>query len=147
FKVTVTKVQPRDPILVIEPHRYDDTLSVRAGGSYNWDRPNGFIGVRGGVFYDTPAAPPQYTRLDFKAWEDIRVSAGIAYQWGNLMLAAGASYLFLPERRVSNSVLRQVDALGASSLDDLHSVTGNGVYNASYAILTAGLEWTFDPFR
>jgi len=144
--VATSGVNPQ-PKLVRSPHRYNDTYSGRFGGQYNWDTLLGVWSGRAGFYYDTAAAPDEWTRLDFRAWDHLGYTAGIGWQWAGITANLGAAYVYMPERNVANSQLRQTATLGGSPTDPTYSIVGNGKFNASYTTVTFSLEYKFDPFR
>jgi long-chain fatty acid transport protein len=151
FDVKVTNLTPQ-PRTIRIPHNYDDTYSVRLGYSHTWDALTG----RAGAYFDSAASPNDATRLDFMSWEHIGLTAGVGYRLASgWTFDVGAAYVYMPQRQVCDSsgmcsdpsVGRQLDALGGSSNDAQHTIIGNGQYNASYVILTAGFQYSFDPFK
>lgn len=146
IQIKTTGVSPQ-PALILSPHRYNDSYSVRLGGAYNFESPNGLWSLRAGSYYDSAAAPDEWTRLDFRAWDHLGFTAGLGWQAHGLSANLGAAYVYMPDRTVTNSLLRQTHTLGGSISDPSYTVVGNGTYSASYVILTFGLEYKFDPFR
>jgi hypothetical protein len=121
------------------PERYDDTFSVRAGGACNWDP----ISLRVGAFYDSAAVGDGFTRLDFLPLDHVGLAGGLGYTRGPFTFDLGLAYIFIPERTVTQSQLRQLDALGGPNEDAQHSVIGNGRYSGSYTVVTAGIGARF----
>jgi long-chain fatty acid transport protein len=119
--------------------RYDDTLSVRVGGACNWDP----ISLRVGAFYDSSAVGDGFTRLDFLPLDHVGLAGGLGYSGGPFTFDLGLAYVIIPERTVTQSQLRQLDALGGPNEDAQHSVIGNGRYSGSYTVVTAGVGARF----
>jgi len=139
-----SSVTPAPP--VTSPHHWNDTVSVRLGGSYSLDTMVGVWNFRGGTYYETAAASDAWSRLDFRAWEHIGFTAGAGWTTKGLTLNAGLAYIYMPTREVSNSEVRQTIALPGQD-PTTQPVVGAGKWSAGYTIFTLGLEYKFDPFR
>lgn len=61
-------------------HGFKDVFSVRLGGSYTVPVKEHKINVRGGVAYDTEAAPESWTRLDQDGMARTTIGTGLAYE-------------------------------------------------------------------
>lgn len=79
-------------------HGFQDTFSVRLGGAYDVANE---ITVRGGVAYDTAAAPESWSRADLDGAARATFTAGAAYTIGKIRVDFGAGYVFEPTRTVA----------------------------------------------
>jgi long-chain fatty acid transport protein len=145
-RLDITGLIPQ-PRQVVTPLEYNDTVSVRAGGAYSFDLPAGRLSIRGGAYYDSAAAPEEYTRLDFRAWDRIGLASGVGYHIGGLSASLGVAYVMMFDRTVTDSKLRQTHTLGGNPDDPSYSIIGNGTFSSGYTVVMLGLEYTFDPFR
>jgi long-chain fatty acid transport protein len=145
FVVKVSHLTPTPLPLHVLIH-YDDTFSLRLGGAYNFDLKSGVLSLRAGGYYDSPAQPDAYTRLNFQAREHIGMAAGLGYNMGWLSFDLGAAYIYIPSRTVDDSRIKQLHSLGAFS-DPALTTVGNGEFSGSNFVATAGVQLHFDPFR
>lgn len=94
---------------VVIEKRWQDTLSVRLGGSYNVV-PDAF-GLSLGGFWEQGATPLNYSSLDFLSFDRLGVAAGLfgsipIGESAELDLVASYSHVFQDDREVSESTLR-----------------------------------------
>ena len=87
---------------VVLRHGFNDTLGVRLGGSYNIPVGLNRLQVRGGLSYDTAAAPNSWTRLDLDGTDKVIASAGGAFRFGMWTVDLGFAYGFVPSRTVTD---------------------------------------------
>jgi long-subunit fatty acid transport protein len=127
-------------------HNFDDVFSVRLGGSYRLGVGDGLT-VRGGVAYDTAAAPEGWERLDIDGAARTTAALGVAYPFGKVTVAAGGGFVYEGTREVSNACNPTVDdpscAGGADSGPDpvqplttspFDSPVNAGTYESSYVM-------------
>ena len=78
------------------PHGFQDTYAARLGGSYvipvgplDAQGKRNLVTVRGGVSYDTAAAPTGWERVDIDGAARTSIAAGASYQLGKTRIDAG----------------------------------------------------------
>jgi long-subunit fatty acid transport protein len=136
---------PLEPVPV--PHRYDDTVSVRLGGSFN----PGALSLRAGAFFETAGVPARSSRIDFSPFQRFGFGAGLAYRIGRFGLSAAFGLVLNRPRQVSDSQIFLTDSLAAD-----HSAActeaaadptmmpcvpiGNGRFEATMRLISIGLE-------
>jgi long-chain fatty acid transport protein len=90
--------------LVLKPtvirHGLQDVISVRLGGAWGTEALAGRIEVRGGVAYDTRAAPISWTRVDLDGADRLTLTTGLAYTLGRFRVEIGGGWVVEPSRRV-----------------------------------------------
>lgn len=147
-------------------HGFKDVISVRLGGSYNVPVAGKDLGLRGGVAYDTAAAPDSWQRVDLDGASRVTVGAGVSYWLNNLRLDIGGGYVIEPTREVPscNPVINQTDNLPGcppgdgdapqvdrEAPDPSQPLTGpnnqvenpfnGGTYESSYLLFTVGVTY------
>jgi long-subunit fatty acid transport protein len=70
-------------------HGFQDTYSVRAGGSWQFPVGNDQVIARGGIGYDTAAAKPGWERADIDGAARTMLAAGASYKMKQVQLDAG----------------------------------------------------------
>ncbi len=83
--------RPLRPTLI--RHGFQDVWSARLGGAYKIDLSADAVTVRGGVAFDTAAAPDSWTRLDVDTRPRQYVSLGAALDIPGWRFDAGISYV------------------------------------------------------
>ncbi len=82
-------------------HGYRDVFSFRLGGSYRTALSDAWLVWRGGVAYDTAAAPLSYARLDQDGARRGVLSTGVAYETDKFRVELGGGVALEPERDVA----------------------------------------------
>ncbi len=91
-------------------HGAQDVYIGRVGGSWRFPVGGRTLEVRGGVSYDTAAAPETWTRLDKDNASRIGVAAGAAFELGRYRIDAGFAALFETARDVAPVVVDPIAA-------------------------------------
>ncbi len=126
-------------------HNYKDTYGARLGGAYNVRlRDDMRLTGRLGMFYDSAATDPAYTRLDFNTLEKIGLTVGGGFRMKGVTINVAYAYIFSPSRTVNDSQNYAISAATGSSIpDDKRVYVGNGVYTGYFHILSVGLAFNF----
>lgn len=84
-------------------HTWNDSWSLRLGGSYNIHDlfGGGTVVVRAGAFYESPAAPEAYTRLDFPPFERFGLTIGVGVSWDRYSFGVSYAYIFHEARNIA----------------------------------------------
>ncbi len=146
---------------VAQEHHWSDTFSFRLGGTYSiLDLfKDGNLFIHGGGFYETQAAPEEYTRLSFIPFGRFGLSLGVGVQSSNVKFTVGYSHIFLEERDISpqggdgrQGLCAQSNGTQGCGSDvrqilpidpDGGKPIGNGLYQARIDIITVGAEIDF----
>ena len=133
------------------PKQYQDVWSVRLGGSYPIVRG---LSLRAGAYYESAAVKQDYTNLDFIGWDRVGLAAGLSWKiTPNYEVAAGFEEILQPSRTVTNSQVREVEALSpcqppytsascktlGKGADASPPVVGNGLFESSFQIASLSL--------
>lgn len=82
-------------------HQYDNTLSLRLGGAYNFGSiASGQLSLRAGGFYESAATTPAMTRLDFDTLAKLAGTLGVGYRWSGFGIDAAYAAIDSLERTV-----------------------------------------------
>lgn len=82
-------------------HGFRDVLSARLGGSYTIPNAGKPVTFRGGVAYDTAAAPDSWRRVDQDGAARATFTGGLSYTISKLRVDLGAGYVFEPTATVA----------------------------------------------
>jgi long-subunit fatty acid transport protein len=80
-------------------HNFQDVISTRLGGSYRLPVGDGLT-LRGGLAYDTAAAPKNWERVDIDGAARTTVALGAGYPFGKFAVMAGVGYVYEGTRDV-----------------------------------------------
>lgn len=132
------------PDVTIEK-RWKDTLSVRLGGTYNFDAP---LSLSAGAFYETGAVPNAYTHLDFPSFDRVGLSAGVSGEVGKLTWTLAYAHIFQESRTVDERFAKVYQQRPISECPDgcdgYDPVPANaGTFESSYDIFAASLGFAF----
>jgi len=131
--------------------QYQDVWGVRLGGSYPVARG---VTLRAGTFYESAAVKQEYTNLDFIGWERVGLAAGLSWKiTDHYEVAAGYEHILQPSRTVTNSQVREVQALSpcqppytapqcktlGKGLDASPPIVGNGLFESSFQIASVSI--------
>lgn len=72
-------------------HGHQDVFSVRLGGAWKLPVGKNELEVRGGVAYDTAAAPTSWTRADIDPAARVTFATGVGYTWSRYRFDLGVS--------------------------------------------------------
>ena len=137
-------------------HGFEDVLSARVGGAYALDVGANQLVVRGGIAYDTAAAPKSWSRLDIDGSERYQIAAGASYDAGSWRVDLGGAAILSPERTVEGGdpfaenvpqtpqeSREQPDPsspLKPTSAQDVHPFN-NGTFQSGYLVLATGVTF------
>jgi long-subunit fatty acid transport protein len=152
-------VDGRDTLLlnplkpVISRHGFRDVLSLRLGGAYKIDVGEHSVSLRGGVSYDTAAAPESWTRVDKDGRARALFSGGAAYDLGRWRIDAGFAYVAegtlnvrdMPNPNPTFENRTQPDPLQPSTEQEraVHHPINAGRYTSSYIVGSMGVTAAF----
>ncbi len=132
-----------DPVI---PKNWKDTVSVRMGGDFN--AIPGILKVRAGGYFETAAAPKNYSNLDFPSFRRGAATLGLSAGYKGVYFTVGYAHIFQEQREVSarTGKVFQVRPLrpcpdqcgGASGV-----VANAGKFTSSYDMLTFGVDLRF----
>jgi long-subunit fatty acid transport protein len=137
-------------------HHYKDTGSVRVGGAYNlWFKNDGVFTIRAGVFYDSSATDPAYTKLDFDTLDKIGGTLGLGYKFGGYRargLGINLAYVYMgsPTRVVTDGkqqIINGTDGTTNSSTGMPNPAFNNGTFKATTQLIMLGLTFNIDSMR
>ena len=136
--VAVTNVPGLGSIAVqpiVFPLGYQDTYSLRLGGQH---RLSELVSLRAGYIFETGAPPDEFYSV-FLADADKHVfSLGTGLHLGSVTLDASLAYYLMPQRVVTTSQVKQINATDPGNRTT--TVVGNGTYDQRYLI--GGLAFT-----
>lgn len=144
-------------------HGFRDVISARLGGSYQIPLGGAPLELRGGVAYDTAAAPESWSRVDMDGSSRVTVGAGISYTINDkLRVDLGGGYVYEPNRTAPEcnpSVGDEGCPVGSGDQpqtdrtqpDPIQPLTGPnnqvqspfnaGTYKSKYVLWTLGLSY------
>jgi long-chain fatty acid transport protein len=146
-------------------HGFQDTISVRLGGSYNLALAGNPLGVRAGFAYDTAAAPTEWQRADLDGAAKATAALGASLTIGKIRLDVGGGYVFQPTREVPdcNPTVAMPNCPEGSEFtlpgdrnrpdpaqplldrnQQIQSPFNGGKYESSYLLLTLGATYYID---
>jgi long-chain fatty acid transport protein len=131
-------------IAVSVPQAYRDTVGVRVGGAYNLKLGRGRdhrLALRAGGFFEQGAAPMEWTRTDFDAWDRVGFAVGAGTTWRGLTFGVAFSYQFTLTRDVTNSLVTPIYAIGSAPADQPGL---DGRFTARQWVLSLGAAVSFD---
>ncbi|MBV1858139.1 MAG: outer membrane protein transport protein [Nannocystaceae bacterium] len=125
---------------------WKDTVSVRLGGDVHPLPP--YLTLRTGAFFETAAAPKNFSNLDFPSFQRFGVGGGFTAGAKGAYLTVGYMHVFQEDRTVSEEfgkVFGQRPLRPCpSGCDGLSGVPGNaGKFKTGYDLLTVGIDLRF----
>jgi len=125
---------------------WKDTVSVRLGGDVHPLPP--YLTLRTGAFFETAAAPENYSNIDFPSFRRIGVGGGFSAGAKGAYLTVGYMHVFQEKRTVTEEYGK---VFGQRPLrpcpdncDGLSGVPVNaGTFNTGYDLLTIGIDLRF----
>ena len=162
-------VDARTPLIPLFPvsglHGMKDVWSFRVGGAYSIDVADNPLWLRGGLAYDTEAAPASWNRLDVDTFPRTTIGLGLGYEVGRYRFDIGGGAV-LEGKRVAgplcNPTADDVGCTGVGQdqpLDErqspdprqpttsqtrqVQSPNNAGVYEQSYIQFSTGITATF----
>ncbi len=154
--ITIPKIAADNPppgvnltnIDFISPHRYRDTYSVRLGGAYNIPLREHVLTLRAGVYHDSSASDPQFTRLDFDTLAKTAGTLGVGFSVDPFVFNVAYAEIFDTTRHVHGGGLRPVNGTqGGRSVDAsgaLYPAVNAGTYSGHARIVSLGVTVRFD---
>jgi long-subunit fatty acid transport protein len=129
------------------PHYYKDTFSVRTGGSYNLKlgrHRDQRLMLRAGFFWESAAAPQEWSRLDFDAFERFGATVGAGYKVRGITFNMAFAYIHMPTRDVTNSKVTPIYPPEFSPPTQYYAYIGNGRFESRMWVLSLGAAVSFD---
>jgi long-subunit fatty acid transport protein len=127
---------------IVQPLHLRDTLSLRLGGTHSLGRVgSGELSFSLGAYYDSAAAPPEWTRLSVDGLAKLGATGGVSYRTGSVELSLGSAYVQSLSRTVTDSRVKPVFAKDQNR--ETLPVVGNGTYGGNILIVSAGLSAAF----
>ena len=106
--------------------------------------------MRGGVAYDTAAAPNNWQRVDYDSSARHTFAAGLAYDFSSMRLDLGGAYLHSPDRDVidpgNDSEVDQHPSPGQplqKPISQVYNPINYGHYESGYLIGSLGVTTWF----
>ena len=133
-------------------HGYNDTIGVRAGGSYNIDTGDGLLSLRGGAYFDSPATSHEFTRLDFDTLAKVAGTFGLGFKYGSFNFDFGYAAIASIPRLVGEGVgeIRPVNGLQQGQTIDAEGeplpAVNEGSYRGFTHIFSFGVSVALDSF-
>ena len=133
---------------------FNDVYAFRLGGSRHFFMEEGYkLTLRGGLGYDTAAAPTSWTRVGTDGTPHVTLAGGVGVAFGRWQLDFGASYIAAPRRVVRDQLVLPGTSPELRNQPDIPSTAINGippanpynagVYNRSYLLGSVGLSVLF----
>lgn len=136
------------PLDITITHNYQDTFSLRLGGSVTQGLgADAALTVRAGLLYDHSATPSAWTRLDFDTLAKVGATVGLGLGGRGVTLNLAYAYLHSLPRVVEDGELRPLDGARGGPLsinDQLVPAVNNGRYSGRNHIVSLGLSLLFD---
>jgi long-subunit fatty acid transport protein len=148
-------------------HNWQDAFSFRLGGSYSFAVGPGALIARGGVAYDTKAAPDGWERLDIDGAARLTMATGVGYRLKRWQIDVGGGFVYEGSRYNGsdppcNPTVEAPSCSGADDPVDLEDRTGpdpvtptlepgrqfespfnQGTYKSRYVLLALGVSTWF----
>jgi long-chain fatty acid transport protein len=118
------------------PKNWHATYSVRVGASFDVIK---YLTLHAGFFYETAAAPDEYTDIGFLHFDRFFISGGVTAHLWKLDLVAGVA----GSPPVNKAVTTSLVTAGSTDPEIPGSVVGLGLYSSGGWIATVGLRGHF----
>ncbi len=142
-KVYVPKLSVYENIRSTIQLGFQDTMSFRAGGAYNFPFAGGVMTLRAGAYHDTAATKPENTRLIFDTLAKTGITAGLGIKQGAVSVNLAVANIFHESREVTNGAVRPINgAQGGQPVDGdgkPYEPINNGTYTASTFVVSLGV--------
>ena len=135
------------PLSITIPHNYNDTFSVRVGGSLNYALPQGQLTLRIGALYDSSATSDPDVRIDFDTLAKIGATLGVGVNLRGITLNVAYAYLQSMQRTVETGQLRVIDGTNGMPVqmgDEPAPAVNNGTFSGHTHMVSVGLTVLFD---
>lgn len=135
------------------PRRWQDTFSIRMGGT--WNAIADTLEVSAGGFWESGAAPKNYSHIDFPAFQRGGLGTGLTYRFYGVSLSVSYLHIFQETRRVDERFAKVYQVRPISPCDENPntcngSTTGvpanAGKFVSSFNLVGLGLELHFDEW-
>ncbi len=134
----------------VQRHGFRDTWSVRVGTASVVERGGRRWHVRGGVAYETAAAPESWTRLDVDGNARMTAGLGVGIEAGRWRVDVGGAVIAQPRRNLGDVALDDARDMDARVQPDIgvplnppdaqpHNPFNAGTYEGGYWIASLGL--------
>lgn len=129
------------------PRYYQDTFSLRLGGEHHLLP--GRLALRGGVFWESAASPPEWTVPDFPSFDRLGLAAGASLSAFGLELAFAYAHIFQLPREVGLHEGRIRQQVIYSGEVRQGAVVNAGRYESGYDVIAIGVTAHFEelPLR
>lgn len=157
FDVKIPKLNATNPppginltnIDFLAAQTYHDTWSIRFGGAYNIPLRNKMIlALRAGVYHDSSATDPAWTRLDFDTLAKTAGTVGAGLKWNPFELNVAYGEIWDAARTVQSGELRPINGALQGKVTDatgaLYPAVNNGHYEGHTRVLSLGVTVYFD---
>jgi long-subunit fatty acid transport protein len=132
----------------ISPHHYQNTWSIRVGGAYNIPLKKNTLVLRAGMYHDSSASDPQYTRLDFDTLAKTAGTAGVGFKIDPFELNLAYAEVFSAARTVEGGELRPVNGALQGRFADVNNTpypsVNAGHYEGHTRVVSLGATVYFD---
>ncbi len=144
-------VNKGQPLTIVLPHRYRDTLGLRLGGSlYMPLAADAGVTMRMGGFYDSSSSADADLRLDFDTLAKLGICAGLGFSLRGVEINLAYSYQHSLPRTVENGQLGVIDGTTGQPvvINGMSTpAVNNGTYSGSTHVASLGLTLRFDEWR
>jgi len=143
--ITITGVRVIDEFEVADvtvPQHWQSAFSFRLGGSYRLLDP--WLTLHAGTYFETSAIPDATASVNVYDNHKFGLAFGATLAVGlpELLLDVGYLHVFLLDRTVTSSELRQINPVQPQD-PELADVIGNGKYEASHDVFAFSLRYSF----
>ncbi len=134
------------------PHNWQDSFSLRLGGSINLL--GGDLSIHWGASWENDSVPEDYTRLDYASWMRIGVALGATYRINWFEVTLAYQHIFMPDRTVANGHVCPLNGTAVeednscqtieddgSVTNDYSSAVNNGTFTGGYDFLVLSLNF------
>jgi long-chain fatty acid transport protein len=113
-----------------------NTVAFSLGGS---GRVSDWLRLRGGYFFEPPAVPDETASVEAIDADKHGFGVGASFVWKRLGIDLMYSHVFLMDRTITNSQVRQTNPIDAGRT----TVVGNGVYRGGFDIFGIAVQYVF----
>lgn len=141
--INLFAAQPMPTVAI--PKRWNDTWSVRLGGSAEVAKD---LQVSAGALWEQAATPLNYSHLDFPSFERYGLGLGARYSRGNLIASVGYSHIFQESRTVTEEygkvdIQRPLNAC-PGGCNGNHAIPANaGTFDSSFDLVSWTVGYRF----
>lgn len=132
----------------ISPHHYQNTWSIRFGGAYNIPLRKNTLVLRAGVYHDSSASDPQYTRVDFDTLAKTAGTGGVGFMIDPFEINIAYAEIFSAARTVEGGGVRPVNGALQGRFADVNDTpyppVNGGRYDGHTRVVSLGATVYFD---